>query len=109
MRWQEQRVVRVASVEPFEQLERLSGLAFVPQIDEMELEVGFALEELAALARLHHLAQALDPIAAGEQQQPAQHLRGGRGDVGVVVIDADAEVRIVQRRGRAGGRARARL
>ena len=63
----------------------------------MELEVGFALEELAPIARLQHLAQSLDAIAAGEQQEPAKHLRGGRGDVGVVLIDADAEVRVVQR------------
>ena len=64
----------------------------------MQLEVGFAPQQLALVARLQHLAQPLHPIAARKEQQPSEDLRGGRRDVGVVVIEADAEVRVVQRR-----------
>src|SRR5205807_6384515 len=93
---EEYRVVTIAIIEPLEQGDRLLRLLFVPEIDEVELEVGFAADQLAFVARLQHFAQPHHAIAARKEEQPSKNLRRGRRDGGVVVIEADAEVRIVQ-------------
>ena len=67
----------------------------------MQLIVGLAGEQLACVARLQHLAQPFRPIAAGKEAAASAELRGGRRDVGVVVVEADAEVGVVERPGRA--------
>src|SRR5688572_31494951 len=36
----EERIVRIASVEPLEKLQCLGGVLFVPKIDQMELKIG---------------------------------------------------------------------
>ena len=43
-------------------------------------------------------AQDLDAIAPWQEQQPSQHLHGGWSDVRMVVIEAETEVRVRQRR-----------
>ena len=62
----------------------------------MELVIGLALEQHASLAGLQHLLQPLHAIAAGKEQQPPENLRRRRRDVCVVVVQPDAEVRIVK-------------
>jgi hypothetical protein len=62
----------------------------------VQLKVGFAADQHAPVARLQHLAQSLVAVAAGQEQQHPQQLGGGRDDIRVVVIHADAEVGVVQ-------------
>ena len=63
----------------------------------MQLEVGLASQELAAVADLEDLLQALLPIPAGKQQQEPEDLQRRGGDVRVIVIEPQAEVCVGER------------
>ena len=76
----------------------VSGSCSYPQIHDLQLVFGLAAQQLPVVAHLQHFLQALRPISAGEEEQESQDLRGGRRHVGVVVIEADAKVRVGQRR-----------
>ena len=49
-------------------------------------------------ARPPQLREALDPVAAGQPEEPAEHLQDRRRDVGVVPIQAEARVGVVETR-----------
>jgi hypothetical protein len=95
---QVERIARVTGLQTGEQLDGAAGLPLVPQIDDVQLEIGLALEQAAAAPRPQHLAQPLLAVAAGEQQQEAQEPRRRRRYVGVVLVHAEAEVGVVQAR-----------
>ena len=81
-----------------QELQGALRLLLVPQINQVQLIVGLALQELSLAARAQHLSHAFEAVTAGQEQHPAQHAERGGRDVGVVVIQADAEVGIVQGR-----------
>src|SRR5438046_2705020 len=80
--------------------ERARSLRFtlVPEIQPMELVVGFASCQHAMLTCLQHLAQAFRAIATRQQHQHTQQLRPERRHVGVIMIETDTKVRVLQRR-----------
>ncbi len=91
---EKKRIRRIPRVETAQQVERARRLMFVPEIQPVELVVGFAPEDRAAISRLQDLPQSLFAIAARQQQEPAQRPDRRRRDGRVVVIQPDAEVRI---------------
>jgi hypothetical protein len=93
---QEHRIGRVPPIEIAQQLECALRLVLVPEIEPVQLEVRFASQQLAALARCEHFVQALSPVAARQQQQPAQHAGRGGCDVRVIVIQPDAELGVFE-------------
>ncbi|OFW38907.1 MAG: hypothetical protein A3F70_02020 [Acidobacteria bacterium RIFCSPLOWO2_12_FULL_67_14] len=90
------RVARMARLKLPKQIERPRGLLLVPDIDEMELVVGFAPQQLSGLARSEHLLEPAGAVATREQQEPAQHLEHAGADIRVVAVQAQPEVGIGQ-------------
>ncbi len=78
--------------------QRRRWLLLVPQIDQMKLIVGFAAQQQPLAAGLLHLLEAARAIAPRQEHQHAQDARRTRRDRGVVVIQAQSEVRVAQRR-----------
>ena len=69
---------------PASSCQRPWRLPLVPEIDDVELVVGLALQQPAAVARAQHLIESFLAVAAGQQQEEAEEL-GRRGrHVGVV-------------------------
>ena len=64
----------------------------------MQLVVGLAAEQRAVIAGRDHVAQTLRPVAAGQQQEEAEELGHGRRDVRVVLVEPDAEARVLELR-----------
>ena len=103
------RVARMPRAQAREQLERPLRLLLVPEIDDVELVVGLAAQRAARRRAPAASPEPLHAVAARQEQQPAQHLgRGGR-HVGVVVVQADAEVRVLQLGSSASARSSASL
>ncbi len=94
---QEYRVRRVAGVEASQQIERTLRLLLVPEVEPVELVVRLGAQQHAPVAGLEHLLQAFLSVAARQEQQPPHHPGCRRGDGDVVVIQADAELGVVQR------------
>src|SRR5262245_8930920 len=61
----EDRIRRMPLLETAQKLEGTRWLMLVPQIQPVQLEIDFALEEHAALLGLQHFAQSLLAIAPG--------------------------------------------
>ena len=93
---EEQRVARVTVVQRLEQRDRLVDAMLVPQIDDLELVVRFALEEPPMGARAQHTRQPFGAVAAREHEEEPEHLGARRRHVRVVLVHPHAEIRIVQ-------------
>ena len=104
----EERIGRVALVQALQQRERPRRLPLVPEIDDVQLVVGLALQQRPRLRARASLA-GLPAIAAGQQQEEAQELCRRRRDVGVVLVQAEAELGVLELADRAPARVRALL
>ncbi len=94
----EERVARVAGMQALQHLEAALRLLLVPQIDPVQLVVRLAAQQRTVFAREQHVAQPLDPVTAGQQQQEAQEPGGSRRDIRVVLVETDPEARVVEGR-----------
>ena len=73
-------------------------LPLVPQVDQVELIVRFAAQQDPFAACLFHLLEAEGAIASRQEHQHAENARGARGDGRVVVVQAQAEIGVAERR-----------
>ena len=92
----EDRIARVLPCELAQELERAARLVLVPQIDHLELIVRLALEQAPVGPGAHHLCESLLAAATREQEEKAQDLRHGGRHVGVVAIQPDTEIGVVE-------------
>ena len=79
-----------------QELDGQIGPLFVPEINDLQLVVRFPLQQPAARPRAQHLREPFGLVAAGKHQEEAQDLRRRRRDVGVVPVEPDAEVGVVE-------------
>src|ERR1051325_5623961 len=71
----EERIARMTIAELRQQVERLLRLLLIPEVDHLQLIVGFIAEDGAVLARAQHLLHPLGLVAARQQQEKPQDLR----------------------------------
>src|SRR6266550_52746 len=64
----EERIARMTVAELREQVERLLRLLLIPEVEDVQLIVGFIAQDRAMLARAPHLLHPLSLVAAGQQQ-----------------------------------------
>ena len=91
-----ERIARIVLLQAAQQIERPRGLALVPQVDQVELIVRLALEQAAAVPRAQHLREPFRLVPARQHEEEAQNLGRRRRDVRVVLVEPDAEVRILE-------------
>ena len=83
---EKERIGRIPRIETAQQVDRARRLMLVPEIQQVQLIVGFAPEDCAAISRLQDFPQALLPIAARQQQQPAQRPDRGTARPGLLRV-----------------------
>ena len=90
------RVVRIPAAERGQQLEGAIGLLLIPEIDPVELVVGFAAKQPAFGVDRFHVAQAGHAVAPGQEQEEPEDLGEGRRQVGVGPGQPDAEAGVLE-------------
>ena len=94
----EEWVGGIPFVKRLQQLEGTRRLPLVPEVDHVQLIVGLALQQAPAIACAQHLIEAFLAVAPRKEHQEAQELGRRRRDVGIVLVQADTEIRILERR-----------
>ena len=92
----EEGVARIPVTERLENRDREIGAPLVPEIDDLELIGRLPLEQAAAGAGALDPGESFGLVAAGQHQQEAQHFGAAGGDVGVVLVEAVAEICVVE-------------